>query len=96
MARGVLSKELSRRCAPEWRAGWTPVEYFYEGQEVWTVWPRNASSAVRCRVTVAAGDSAHVVNEARGVDTWVYLWEVRGGPPPTSLIGVRLPVEGER
>jgi hypothetical protein len=80
------SKLLSKHHAPEWRAGWTPVEYFYEGQTVWTIWPSTGRDAVRCRVSVAAGDSAHVLNAERGVNTWVYLWEVRQGPPPGPAV----------
>jgi len=68
---------------PAWREGWAPVEFFFEGQEVWTVWPRGGEHAVRCHVAVAAGDSARIVNEARGINMWVDRWNVRKGPPPS-------------
>jgi hypothetical protein len=54
------------------------LHWVSEGQKVWA--PRSDGKFVLCRVAVAAGVDARVVNEPHGFDAWrsVYdLWEYR-------------------
>lgn len=68
----------------DWMPGWRPVNYVDDGMEVWIAWPRHTgTAAVRCKVACPAGHYARVVNEARGIDTWVHLSELRLQPLPT-------------
>jgi len=46
-------------------------EYVYDGMDVWLPWNREKRSALKCKVLVAAGDMARVVNENHKVDKWV-------------------------
>jgi hypothetical protein len=61
----------------QWNAGWLPVAYVDEGNLVWLEWPVGSGDAVRCTVACAAGYHARVVNEARGIDTWAHIRELR-------------------
>lgn len=62
----------------EWKSGWRPVEYVDDGMEVWIAWPpHTGTQAVKCTVTCAAGHHAHIVNAARGIDTWAHINELR-------------------
>lgn len=45
--------------------------YVHDGQAVWIRWSREKGTLLRCTVACACGDTARVVNEARGVDKWV-------------------------
>ena len=62
----------------EWKPGWRSVEYVDFGMKVWIAWPpHTGTQAVRCTVTCAAGHHAHIVNAARGIDTWAHIRELR-------------------
>ena len=48
-----------------------PCEYVDDGEEVVVTLGRRDGMGVRCTVACAAGYHARVVNERRGIDTWV-------------------------
>ncbi len=46
-----------------------PPRYVNDGEEVWIRWPQKGPGVgLRCKVAVAMGRTARVVNEAMGVD----------------------------
>lgn len=49
-------------------------DYVYEGMEVHASWN---GDWVKCRVAVAAGHHARVVNEGFGLDSWRYIADLR-------------------
>lgn len=49
------------------------VAWVEEGMTVWLPWNREQQSVVRCKVLVAAGDHARIVNEKRGIERWFPL-----------------------
>lgn len=58
-------------CLPDY-----PVpDWLYEGQEV--IAPYQGATGVKCKVLVAAGDAARVVNEKRGIDRWYSRYALR-------------------
>jgi hypothetical protein len=69
-----------------WKEGYASPTFFNEGMEVWLPYrfpepetiidPPAGRKAVRCKVLVAAGDMARVINEKYGIDTWVDLLDV--------------------
>ncbi len=50
------------------------VQYVNEGQEVWL---EVDIDLIKCVVQTAMGNTARVVNKARGIDTWARLDELR-------------------
>lgn len=48
-----------------------------DGMEVLILWSRAERTMLRCRVACAAGNAARVVNERRGVDTWLPIGDLR-------------------
>lgn len=65
------------------------VAWVEDGMTVWLRWDRKTINGreydnyVRCKVIVAAGNHARIVNEARDLDTWKRLDElsVEDGDP---------------
>lgn len=55
------------------------VSWVYEDQRVIApgVLEDGSPTAVRCRVAVAAGHHARIVNESRGVDGWLHIDDLR-------------------
>jgi hypothetical protein len=58
---------------PKDPAKYTNPKFFNKGMTVYVRWD---NSALRCVVTVAAGDHALVVNKERGFSRWFNKWEV--------------------
>jgi hypothetical protein len=44
--------------------------YVWDDMDVWIRWSRTDQTLLRCKVICAAGNHAHVVNEAHKVDQW--------------------------
>ncbi len=55
--------------APEF----VPIQYAFDGQEVYIRWSREKRNLLRCKVACAAGNMARIVNEKYGVDKWMSL-----------------------
>jgi len=63
---------------------WREPDWLSTGDDAWLPVGSDADSGktrvVKCRVAIAAGDHARIVNEARGVDRWVNLAALLVGP----------------
>lgn len=70
---------------------YTNPAFFDEGMTVYVQWNSTSRVGVRCRVVTAMGDSARVVNEARGIDRIVSRWDVF-----TEVVPEPLPPDHER
>lgn len=56
------------------------VAYVNEGQTVWAPMPE-LGGWLRCVVQTAMGDTARVVNEKRGIDTWFHVGDLLSKKP---------------
>lgn len=56
------------------------VVWAEDGMEVWILWDRDRGTALRCKVLVAAGNHARVVNDGQKVDRWMRLDDLRVPP----------------
>lgn len=63
---------------------WREPDWLSDGDDVWLPVGRELESGktrvVKCRVSIAAGNDARIVNEARGIDRWVPLRALLVGP----------------
>ena len=66
---------------------WEAPTYVDDGMDVWIRWERSKGTLLQCKVAVAAGNHARVVNEARGVDKWMRVDDLL---IPTSEVARRV------
>lgn len=63
---------------------WREPDWLSDGDDVWLPVGREGDSGktrvLKCRVAVAAGDHARIVNETRGIDRWFALRSLLVGP----------------
>lgn len=62
---------------------WREPDWLSDGDDVWLPIGHDDSGKTRvakCRVAVAAGNHARIVNEARGIDRWFALGSLLVGP----------------
>lgn len=63
---------------------WREPDWLSDGDDVWLPVSRDDDSGktrvVKCRVAVAAGDHARIVNEERNIDRWFALRSLLVGP----------------
>ncbi|HYX21396.1 MAG TPA: hypothetical protein VFA98_11185 [Thermoanaerobaculia bacterium] len=63
---------------------WREPDWLSDGDDVWLpvgeTEPSGKTRVIKCRVSIAAGDHARIVNEARGIHHWMPLRALLVGP----------------